>query len=733
MSIRYRILLIMAAFSIAATSYFLVWRHRMDEGLSRIEKDAVSDQHSLSKRLVELDGKSLETVAFDYTYWNDMVKMVRKPDLNWAKQNLDTCLGTYSLSALWVVNRAGHVQYTVATPQCKELAIPVDLRSLMEQLDKKHFAHGFANSQGRFIEIRAASIHNEKDPGRDGSWYGYFIVAREWDSEKLKHVGQLLDCDLEVVSDGNPNTGLPSSSGDILTTLPATNIHGIPVAFLRFRATRPALAHARTVGSAAPKYIVASCLALVLMTAYFTIIWVLVPLTALSKALRTGNLRHLDGQLDRKGEFGEVARLTQDSFIQKSELEEARHFAEQKNQELAAQAASLEMARDQALDAARAKSAFVAMVSHEIRTPMNGILGMASLMETSDLSTENQERLKTIQHSGNVLLNVINDVLDLAKVDAGRVEIERVEFDLRLIANEVSTLLANQAERKGLAMHVEIDPTLSQFYWGDPTRIRQILINMVGNALKFTEHGSVTIRVECISGANNIEAVRIGVRDTGIGIPKERQGSIFESFSQADSRTTRLYGGTGLGLTLSQQFATLMGSRIQVESELDQGSYFWFDLELEPATGASAQQGSKLRTGALKPQQLFAGTRVLLAEDNSINERVARAMLERLGCDVETAIHGQAAVEACRLRKFDLILMDMNMPVMDGVTAIKIIRGEEQGEPTPILALTANVDSEARSACIEAGATGFLPKPITIDKLGQALQEHCVGELTEAA
>lgn len=471
---------------------------------------------------------------------------------------------------------------------------------------------------------------------------------------------------------------------------------------------------------------------------FFIISKLILPISTLTKhavRIAEGDLKKKLPIMEGKDEVGLLARaftrlidkLQAQSHATELQAMKVKALNDELEQRITERTTELKAATERAQAASNAKTEFLATMSHEIRTPMNGILGMAQHLSKTDLSEKQKDHVSTMIYSGESLLSIINDILDFSKIEAGKLELEPIPFDMRKIIQEALKLMHSRAKEKGLQLQINFSAESHSLFLGDPGRLRQIILNLVGNAIKFTPKGKVEIRVNVEELDEHNSKLSISVIDTGIGISKDKKEHLFSSFQQADSSTTRKFGGTGLGLAICKKLIELMHGQIGCESNYGEGSEFWFCINLPRTEHALLEktEESQMKVSKIENETPdLPNARVLLVEDNHINQIVATALLEGLGLQYDVAENGIEAIEKWKSGAYDLVLMDCLMPEMDGYEATRQIRAlEKDDEHITIIAVTANVLPSDRDACRAAGMDDFVSKPFDFNILYKALDK----------
>ncbi|MBX3024049.1 response regulator [bacterium] len=654
----------------------------------------------------------IERAVFDNTFWDEMVRFVRHPDPGWAKENLAEAFPVFGIRDAWVFDPTLREVYAIRADDEGASRRP-DIEQVRRATARDPFARFYRRlPDGTVMEYFSAPIQPSEDSARRTVPRGWLVAARPLDAAYLQRLAAATGAQVRLapVEGAVPLNRVDVATSSIELFAGLRDADHAPVAMLEARRENLGLPVLNQALAASNHLYLLFASANLLLLAVFVIVWVRNPLQRLAESLDRHDIGPVRRYLDARHELGTMARLIRSFLDQREALLSEIEMRRQSEQ-------ALREARDLATRSARAKTDFLSVMSHELRTPLNAVIGYADILLDEQPRADQQESLHALRFAAEALLTQVNDVLDFNRIEAGKIELERRELDPRALVEMLLRTFRPQAAAADLSLHAELAADLPRVV-GDPLRLAQILTNLISNAIKFTPAGGVTVAVDAAPVDGQQARLTFRVTDTGIGIPADKQQAIFEVFMQADADTTRRYGGSGLGLTIAQRLAGLMGAVITVDSQPGHGATFRFSLTLPIADA--------IRPAAERPRGDLAGHTVLVVDDNVVNRQLAVRMLADWGCDVETAENGVAAVACAASRRFDLILMDIFMPELNGIDAAARIREMPDGlnAATPIVAFTATNPEESMSADDCRRFDGWVAKPLRPALLRAVLARH---------
>jgi signal transduction histidine kinase/ActR/RegA family two-component response regulator len=713
-------------FLVLSIAVYALALHALRAGTARISSMLLNgerrDVATHLSQILDLERAPMEKGIFDNTFWDDMVAFVRHPRPEWAKENIELGFPNFGLQFVWVYDPDLRLVYSMppaTTADPDEARLPPG--QLREALAAGWFRHFFERPSGEMpIEYFTAPIQPSADNERRTPPQGFLVGARRLDRAYTDRLSGIAGSAVSLEpwpAEASPADHADQATATIEVFVPVADRRGAPLAALRAHQVNEGLQHLRaSLGNYNALYL-AFAIANLGLLAVFIFAWVKIPLQRISESLDRHDLAPVSRYLDARHEFGTLARLIRSFFQQREALVTELEMRKQYE-------AHLREARDLADRAAHAKADFLSVMSHELRTPLNAVIGLATLLLDERPRPDQVENLTALKVAAENLLVLINDVLDFNKMEAGKLILEQRDVDLRRLLADLVRSFQPQAQAKGLSLTAAAAPDVPPLVIGDPLRVSQVLGNLLSNAIKFTDHGGIALAADLASEAGVRVRIAFRVADTGIGIAVEDQSQIFELFTQADSDTTRRYGGTGLGLPIVSKLLALMGSVIEVDSTPGQGSTFRFVLEFARAPMARAERAAARPVAAAAGRAEVAGRRVLVVEDNAVNRELAVTFLRRWGCSVDTAEDGLVALEKAAARPYDLILMDLQMPQMSGIEATSRIRRNLRGPNarTIIIAFTATNPEDNLADVEAAGFDDYIAKPIDPDRLRETLE-----------
>ncbi|MEY4876055.1 MAG: hypothetical protein RL708_1204 [Bacteroidota bacterium] len=715
MKVTTKLALIISSLLLVFVAGTIVFQQSINNSSSKIAANKKLEAQFELNKLLSLHNTFIQSFVLDNSKRIEMLQFVNEPNSRWVDENIMQHAKSLNIDFLMVYNDEDKNLY--------KNGIAADYKFHHDILEKNYswqkpdnYPHYFTKLNNEVVEIFAAPIIS-KDKIE-----GYLIAGKIFSEKNCTALASLIsNTSIAIANDTNKNN-LSSAEAELTIFKKLIDENNNDVAYLRVTGHIPDYANFSIYLKKYNIFFVAFSLVILTLLLYFISKYINSPLNKIFKTMEQNNITPIAKLKERQDEFGQLARLINMSFLQKKRLVEEldeRKKAEMNLRRAIDDVAQHEMEKSRAIRSDEVKTEFINNISHELRTPMNAVVSISTMLSQEKLDDKQANLVKVLNFSARQLTSLVSDILDFSKIENGTLELDEEPFNLMALCTEMIQMLTFRAQEKNIGMFYHEDLDLNRNIIGDPHRLNQVLFNLMANAIKFTEKGKVDFIYKIQKIENDIVEIKFEIIDTGIGIAAEDLDRIFERFNQANSEIHQRYGGTGLGLTLCTKLVEMMGSRLQVKTEVGVGSNFYFTLKFPLATAIDKSEENRLKTAS----GTLEGLKILVAEDHEINCFVLKQFFKQWKVEAVYAENGKLALECLEKEKFDLILMDLQMPIMDGFEAVQHIRNrpDNKYKKLPIIALTANAAKETRDHVLKNGFDLFISKPFDPTNLHQVL------------